>query len=412
MSKLLEHLEEDPEEMRGRDPWGEDAPPQPSLFTHLIKQLRPKQDLTRVLIPVYFLESRSLLEKFTDLMMHPDFLTGVNEDEDPMNRMIQLCKWYLSGYHFKVKGVKKPFNPVIGETFAAKWDVDGTEGHYFAEQVCHRPPISAIYFENRKQGVSLNAQVWTKSQFLGNSAASKMKGGAFLHLTNRKEMYYCTFPTYYANGLFVGKLRTEMGGESEIVCHETGLKAKFDWKQKGVFGGSYNVIKGHIKKIGTKKRLFEINGKWDEGFTIKNIATGEVKDLFDLAKCPIIPKKVLSIEKQGEWESQRLWKNVADNVRKDPPNWTDVEKHKTILEEAQRLVPCHLSENGQADSNGAHPLWKPKMFDLKEVEDPMKPGTMIKRWFFKDMNTDEYVEGEEPREFISLSANLVDSRSE
>lgn len=38
----------------------------------------PGQDLTRVLIPVFFLESRSLLEKFTDILMHVNLL------EDPL----------------------------------------------------------------------------------------------------------------------------------------------------------------------------------------------------------------------------------------------------------------------------------------------------------------------------------------
>jgi len=39
--------------------------------------------------------------------------------------------------------LRKPFNPTIGETFAT--NIAG--GSYYAEQVCHHPPISAFFYE-------------------------------------------------------------------------------------------------------------------------------------------------------------------------------------------------------------------------------------------------------------------------
>ena len=41
----------------------------------------PGQDLTRVTIPAFFLEPRSLLERMADTMMHPDLLLGVSKLE-------------------------------------------------------------------------------------------------------------------------------------------------------------------------------------------------------------------------------------------------------------------------------------------------------------------------------------------
>ncbi len=49
----------------------EEEPEHPSVLGHLVKQLRPGQNLERVLIPAFFLEPRSLLEKMADTMMHP-----------------------------------------------------------------------------------------------------------------------------------------------------------------------------------------------------------------------------------------------------------------------------------------------------------------------------------------------------
>lgn len=39
----------------------------------------------------------------------------------------------------------KPFNPVIGETFAATYDIAGDKGSIVAEQVSHNPPVTAFH---------------------------------------------------------------------------------------------------------------------------------------------------------------------------------------------------------------------------------------------------------------------------
>lgn len=62
-----------------------------------------------------------------------------------------------------LQGVKKPYNPIIGETFAAAWrHEDGSISQYVAEQVLHRPPVTALYFENRQRGIVINGQVHTR----------------------------------------------------------------------------------------------------------------------------------------------------------------------------------------------------------------------------------------------------------
>ncbi len=53
----------------------DDEKPQ-SLISHLVSSLSSGQDLTRVLIPTFFLEPRSFLEKFTDLWAHPQLILG------------------------------------------------------------------------------------------------------------------------------------------------------------------------------------------------------------------------------------------------------------------------------------------------------------------------------------------------
>jgi len=66
-----------PEAAKDLGGWVEEKEPEhPSVVMHMVRSLIPGQDLTRVTIPSWYLEKRSLLEKFTDVMMHPELALG------------------------------------------------------------------------------------------------------------------------------------------------------------------------------------------------------------------------------------------------------------------------------------------------------------------------------------------------
>jgi hypothetical protein len=47
-----------------------------SLIGHIVDSLSKGMDITKVLIPTFFLEPRSLLEKYSDLFAHPHLFTA------------------------------------------------------------------------------------------------------------------------------------------------------------------------------------------------------------------------------------------------------------------------------------------------------------------------------------------------
>ena len=71
--------------------------------------------MTRVLIPVFFLAPRSLLEHLGDMLMHVDLLDAPEyshfiivhnlmcrvQGDDPYKRFMCILKWYLSSWHYK-----------------------------------------------------------------------------------------------------------------------------------------------------------------------------------------------------------------------------------------------------------------------------------------------------------------------
>lgn len=63
----------DDDEAGGDGDLGEVGDGQRSVIMHIISQLRLGMDLTRVTLPTFILERRSLLEMFADFLGHPDY---------------------------------------------------------------------------------------------------------------------------------------------------------------------------------------------------------------------------------------------------------------------------------------------------------------------------------------------------
>lgn len=110
------------------------------------------------------------------------------------DRFMTILKWYLSAWHYKTHGVKKPYNPIIGESYACICKTEKSEISYISEQTSHHPPISCFYLENQKQGYCVNGYVWTKSQFTGNSVLCGMVGECEVELPRLKEVVCFPFP--------------------------------------------------------------------------------------------------------------------------------------------------------------------------------------------------------------------------
>lgn len=59
------------------------------------------------------------------------------KQDDALTRMREVVRWYVSGFYKTPKGVKKPYNPILGEKFRCFWHNKQTNSRtfYIAEQV-------------------------------------------------------------------------------------------------------------------------------------------------------------------------------------------------------------------------------------------------------------------------------------
>ncbi|GJQ69984.1 hypothetical protein Trydic_g13356 [Trypoxylus dichotomus] len=275
-----------------------------SLIWYLVKQVRPGMDLSKVVLPTFILEPRSFLDKLTDSYYHVDILSKVVLEDDAFTRMKTVVKWYLSGLYKKPKGLKKPYNPILGETFRCYWlHPNGSKTFYIAEQVSHHPPVSAFYVTNRKDGFSISASILAKSKFYG---------------------------------ILMGTLTMELGGKVTIECEKTGYHTELEFKLKPFLGGAEhtNCISGKLR-LG-KETLATIDGYWDGVITIKDRRTEEEQILWNPSqfKKHRLKRHTVPLDQQGECESERLWQHVSAAILRDDMNAATEEK--TTLEEAQR----------------------------------------------------------------------------
>ncbi|KAJ9524250.1 hypothetical protein QJQ45_008429 [Haematococcus lacustris] len=94
--------------------------------------------------PVVMFEPRSYLEKLADVWVYPHFLLQASQTKDPVHRMKLVMTWFVAGLHHGFEKWKKPFNPILGETWQAEL-ADGSS--MFLEQISHHPPITAFNLE-------------------------------------------------------------------------------------------------------------------------------------------------------------------------------------------------------------------------------------------------------------------------
>ncbi|XP_059833537.1 oxysterol-binding protein-related protein 8 isoform X2 [Hypanus sabinus] len=333
-----------------------------SLIWTLLKQVRPGMDLSKVVLPTFILEPRSFLDKLSDYYYHADFLSDAATEENPYQRLKKVVRWYLSGFYKKPKGLKKPYNPIIGETFRCMWihPKGNSRTFYIAEQVSHHPPVSAFYVSNRKDGFCICGSILAKSKFYGNSLSAILDGEARLSFLSRGEDYIMNMPYAHCKGIVYGPMTLELGGLVNIMCEKTGYSAIIEFKLKPFLGNSNNVnqVVGKIK-LGSEV-LANLEGHWDGEVIINDKKTG-VSEVFwnptseirqqRLTRCTVL------FDEQEKMESEKLWQHVTRAIHNKDQH--EATREKFVLEEAQRQAAKQRKAKEEE--------WIPRLFEHDQV---------------------------------------------
>lgn len=364
-----------------------------SVVTHLLSQVKIGMDLTKVVLPTFILERRSLLEMYADYFAHPDQFVRIVDQPTPKDRMIQVLRWYLSSYHAgrKSQVAKKPYNPILGEVFRCHWDLDNAENNqvserlevgdgpvpwcspdqlsFVAEQVSHHPPISAFYAEHVNKRIQFEAWVWTKSKFLGLSIGVHNIGKGVVTLLDLGEEYTLTFPNGYGRSILTIPW-IELGGPVDIECVQTGHKAHIEFLTKPFYGGKKHRVTCDVFGPNEKKPYYTAQGEWNSRVEGRWLDTGRTETLFEVSCMKARRKRVAPVSRQSSRESRRVWRYVTCALRSADCDQATAAKRR--VEQAQRDAVKQREANGEK--------WITQLFSQKgedgwEYTTPLKKRT-------------------------------------
>lgn len=381
---------------------GTSMPPAPSFKSVLLQFLKTVAtsgtDLYSISSPAIMCNGISVLEYCAHYCDHPEILAAIPKGETPLDRMLVVVQWYLSGLFGSYASrstssgfERKPFNPILGERFFAEWADEGYGAtELIAEQVSHHPPTTAFYLKNKEAGVYVNAFSTQKTRFLGTSIKAEQQGNVFVYLEKFKEEYMITLPEIYVRGILTGAPFVEICGDVAMVS-SSGYGVKMRFIPKPWFSGEYDQVEAVIFDTKSGKIHFDIWGKWSGSVyfdehdeesekrchfrkrkTADSVAsstasssTGEPYQslvenhtrqgptLFNPEMMPKIPFVVKPISKQTELESRRIWHPVAKALQKADYDAANEAKNK--IENEQRALRRQRAETNET--------WNPTFFE-------------------------------------------------
>eukprot|EP00163_Fabomonas_tropica_P033719 TRINITY_DN89_c0_g1_i8.p1 TRINITY_DN89_c0_g1~~TRINITY_DN89_c0_g1_i8.p1 ORF type:complete len:420 (-),score=75.48 TRINITY_DN89_c0_g1_i8:21-1280(-) len=323
-----------------------------------------QKDIINQSLPVKIFEPRSYLQRLTDQWVYLDSLHKAAATEDPVERIKHVLCFAIGGLHLMGKN-DKPFNPILGETYEAKYD-DGTE--VYIEQTSHHPPMTSFQLLGPNGAFTYYGYHEWKASFQGNSVKGWTQGINVIDFADGGRVTF-ELPPMWVKGVLWGERVFDYAGDiiasdeenllfGEVRCdpdaigflkswfvskktptdylkgeiYEKDFKGKVNKVKKGPpkLSGSRRLLqntldKRHARRVGefTKKSVCPIEGTWVGALEFEGKAYWDINA--KKAFCKDVPEPLPSDCRFRE-DLQHLLKGDVDGAQ----HW------KVVLEEKQR----------------------------------------------------------------------------
>ncbi|KAI9784279.1 MAG: hypothetical protein M1839_002340 [Geoglossum umbratile] len=350
----------------------------PSLIGFLRKNVG--KDLSTISMPVSANEPLSILQRVSEIMEYTSlFNAALSAKSDTGERLLYIAAFAISTFsnsRVKERSLRKPFNPMLGETFELVREDKGFR--FIAEKVSHRPVRMACHAE---------ANDWTLTQspmptqkFWGKSVELNTEGRIRLVLHSTGDRYSWVGATCFLRNIIAGEKYVEPVGTMTIVNETNGQKAVVTFKAKGMFSGRSEEV--DVQAFDSTGDLFPfgLSGKWTSSLALVDAVNGTVVkpnlwtvgDLVDNSTCRYgFTTFTVSLNELTDLEKGKLAPTDSrlrpDQRAAEQGNLERAEELKTRLEEAQRTRRRDMGDEE----------WVPKWF-------VKAPGSAVEgEWKFK-----------------------------
>ena len=179
-------------------------------------------DFTKFSFPVGYNESRTFIERSCDLytFLVSQYINRVIEEKNKKKRLALLTTGVIASFHIYLQP-KKPWNPVIGETYVGRWPNGVT---IYGEQTSHHPPISNIQIRTPDDKWMIDAQ------FNFEMSQGIFQVDIFQKGTTRLELedgtiYEWEFPAISVTGILTGDRIIKVKGPLELYDRTNNLSS-------------------------------------------------------------------------------------------------------------------------------------------------------------------------------------------
>ena len=342
----------------------------PSLISFLRKNVG--KDLSTIAMPVSANEPLSLLQRTSEQLEYSQLLDKAASSSGSSSERLLLISAFavssLSSARVKDRSIRKPFNPMLGETFELVREDRGFR--LLAEKVSHRPVRMACQAESAQ---------WTFTQapaptqkFWGKSAELVTEGRVRIALHTSGDRFSWVPATSFLRNVIAGEKYVEPVGNLTVNNEVTGEKATVTFKSKGMFSGRIEDVAVQIYDTNGNESTLGLAGKWTSSLSItENGATRKTEPIWtvddlvpDAAKRYGMTAFAASLNEITGNEKGKLAPTDSrlrpDQRAAEEGDLDTAEELKQKLEEAQRRRRKEMEDAGEE--------WQPKWFERLDDE--------------------------------------------
>ena len=251
----------------------------PSLIGFLRKNVG--KDLSTISMPVSANEPTSLLQRASEQLEYSYLVDNASTAPSSKERLIYIIAFAvssLSASRVKERAIRKPFNPMLGETFELVREDKGFR--FIAEKVSHRPVRMAYQAE---------AENWTICQspmptqkFWGKSAELITEGRVHVILHNSRECFSWAPATCSLRNVIAGEKYVEPVGTMTVTNETSGEQAVATFKSGGIFSGRSEDIVVQIFDAAGQELDLGLSGKWTSSLSLARSGSVDIKPIWSV----------------------------------------------------------------------------------------------------------------------------------
>ncbi|OTB09257.1 hypothetical protein M426DRAFT_316546 [Hypoxylon sp. CI-4A] len=354
--------------------------PPPSLIAFFRKNVG--KDLSAISMPVSSNEPISALQRVAEQLEYAQLLDKAAQQRAPKDRLLYVTAFAIS--HFSVNRVKeramrKPFNPLLGETFELLRTESEVPGGFrlIVEKVTHRPVRLAMHAD--AAAWSLTQSPAPSQKFWGKSAELNTEGRVRVALRlpdGTDELYSWNIATMFLRNVVMGEKYVEPVGLMTVSNDSTGAKASIEFKTKGMFGGRSEDVEAVLCDADGSQMGAGLVGNWTTSLRATQGGKPTSQELWKAG--PLVPNAPntyglttfsATLNETTQIEKGRLpptdTRLRPDQRLAEEGKLDEAEEWKVQLEEAQRARRRELEEKGEEHK----PRWFVKVPEAPEGEE-------------------------------------------